>query len=132
MLRPVREAFGLARGYDKLPILMTGTLIATFLVSPLFAMFASRVPRRVFVPWTYRFFAANILLFCAMLLWLPTSMRTGVGYAFFIWISVFNLFVVSVYWAVVADVFGLDRGRRAFAFVSVGGTLGAIAGDLGC
>lgn len=128
LMRPVREAFGIRGGYDKLPWLMTGTLIVMALVSPVFAAFASRVPRRVFIPWTYRFFAANIVIFSGLLLWLPESMRTNVGYAFYIWLSVFNLFVVSVFWAVVADVFGPDRGKRAFAIAAVGGTLGAIAG----
>lgn len=139
LLRPVREAFGLARGYEDLPWLMTGTLIAMALASPLFAMFASRVPRRVFIPWTYRFFGLNILLFCVLLQLVPgpatpdepvSDARAGVGYAFYIWLSVFNLFVVSVFWAVVADVFGPDRGKRAFAIAAVGGTLGAIAGAL--
>ncbi len=128
LLRPVRETFGLTRGYEKLPWLMTGTLIAMLLASPVFAVFASRVPRRVFIPWTYRFFAFNIVVFWAMLMWMPASSRAGIGYAFYIWLSVFNLFVVSVFWAVLADVFGADRGKRAFAIAAVGGTLGAIAG----
>jgi len=129
LLRPVREAFGISRSYEDLPLLMTGTLIAMALASPVFAVFVSRVPRRVFIPWTYRFFAANILMFCGLLLFLPESTRTEVGYAFYIWLSVFNLFVVSVFWAVVADVFGSDRGKRAFAIAAVGGTLGAIGGS---
>jgi len=129
LLRPVREAFGIRGGYDNLPWLMTGTLIAMALVSPVFATFASRVPRRVFIPWTYRFFALNILIFCGLLYWLPASTRTNVGYGFYIWLSVFNLFVVSIFWAVVADVFGSDRGKRTFAIAAVGGTLGAIAGS---
>lgn len=129
LLRPVRETFGIRGGYDNLPWLMTGTLVAMALVSPVFAMFASRVPRRVFIPWTYRFFATNILIFCGLLFWLPESTRTKVGYAFYIWLSVFNLFVVSIFWAVVADVFGSDRGKRTFAIAAVGGTLGAIAGS---
>lgn len=128
LLRPVREAFGISRGYEDLPWLMTGTLAAMALASPLFAAFASRVPRRVFVPWTYRFFGFNILVFCGLLLATSGAARTNIGYAFYIWLSVFNLFVVSVFWAVVADVFGPDRGRRAFAVAAVGGTLGAIAG----
>lgn len=129
LLRPVREAFGISRSYEDLPLLMTGTLVAMGLASPVFAFFASRLPRRVFIPWTYRFFAANILIFCGLLFWLPESTRTNVGYAFYIWLSVFNLFVVSIFWAVVADVFGSDRGKRTFAIAAVGGTLGAIAGS---
>jgi AAA family ATP:ADP antiporter len=129
LLRPVRETFGIRGGYDNLPWLMTGTLVAMAMVSPVFATFASRVPRRVFIPWTYRFFAMNILVFCGLLHWLPASTRTNVGYAFYIWLSVFNLFVVSIFWAVVADVFGPDRGKRALAIAGVGGTVGAIAGS---
>ncbi len=128
LLRPVRETFGISGGYDNLPWLMTGTLVAMALASPVFAVFASRVPRRVLVPWTYRFFAMNIVVFWALLMFTPRAAHAGIGYGFYIWLSVFNLFVVSVFWAVMADVFGPKRGRRAFAVAAVGGTLGAIGG----
>jgi AAA family ATP:ADP antiporter len=97
MLRPVREAFGIERGADRLPWLMTATLVAMLLVNPLFAALVSRVPRRRFVPITYRFFATNLVVFYALFRLLPAGAVPWLGYAFYVWLSVFNLFVVSVY-----------------------------------
>ena len=48
--------------------------------------------------------------------------------AFFIWVSVFNLFVVSVFWSFMADLFGNERGKRLFGFIAAGGTAGALLG----
>lgn len=128
LLRPVREAFGIAGGADKLPWLMTGTMLAMLAVNPAFAALVSRLPRRRFIPLVHRFFGANLLAFAGLFLWLPEPARLGLGYAFYIWLSVFNLFVVSVFWAFMADVHGHERGKRLFGVVAVGGTLGAIVG----
>ena len=130
MLRPVRESFGIERGWDRLPWLMTATMIAVLLVNPLFAALVSRVPRRRFVPITYRLFSACVLVFFGLFQLLPVSGHVYVGYVFYVWLSVFNLFVVSVYWGFMADLFGKERALRIFGFVAIGGTLGAIAGPL--
>lgn len=130
LIRPVREAMGIERGYDRLPWLMTGTLIAMALVNPVFAMLVSRFPRRVFIPATYRFFAVNLLLFYTLLLIVPKGSVAYVGYAFYIWVSVYNLFVVAVFWGFMADTFTLEQGKRLFGAIGIGGTLGGIAGPL--
>lgn len=126
LVRPVREAMGIQRGYDDLPWLITGTLVAMAAINPVFAWVVSRTPRRVFVPWVYRFFAANLVLFFALFEW--GGAGVWLGYAFYIWLSVFNLFVVSIYWGLLGDLFGPERARRLFGVAAVGGTLGAIAG----
>lgn len=128
LLRPVREAMGIARGADKLPWLMTGTLLAMALANPAFAALVSRLPRRRFIPWAYRFFAVNMLAFFLAFRWLPNHGGAGLGYAFYIWLSVFNLFVVSVFWGLMSDVWTEPQGKRLFGFIATGGTLGAIAG----
>lgn len=128
LLRPVREAMGIARGADDLPWLITGTLVAMALVNPAFAWLVSRMPRRRFVPLVYRFAAANLILFFALFEVIPESGRLWLGYAFYIWLSVFNLFVVSVFWGLLGDLFGPERARRLFGIAAVGGTLGAIVG----
>jgi len=128
LLRPVREAMGIARGADKLPWLMTGTLLAMALANPAFAALVSRLPRRRFIPWAYRFFALNMLAFFLAFRLLPNHGGTGLGYAFYIWLSVFNLFVVSVFWGLMSDVWTEPQGKRLFGFIATGGTLGAIAG----
>jgi len=127
LLRPVREAFGIARGADKLPWLMTGTLLAMLLVNPAFAALVSRFPRRRFIPWTYRFFALNLLVFAALFRWRPGH-GAALGYVFYVWLSVFNLFVVSVFWGFLTDLLNEAQAKRLFGFIAMGGTVGAIAG----
>jgi len=127
LLRPMREAFGVARGADSLPWLMTGTLLAMLVANPAFSALVSRLPRRRFIPVAYRFFEVNAVLFALALVLFPAA-GTWLGYAFYIWLSVFNLFVVSVFWAFMADGFSETQGKRLFSVIAVGGTLGAIAG----
>jgi ATP:ADP antiporter, AAA family len=129
LLRPVREAMGIARGVDDLPWLMTGTLVAMLLASPVFAALVSRVPRRRFIPIKYQFFAANLLGFALLLSMTPPESRLWLGYSFYIWISVYNLFAVSIFWAVMSDIFANEQGKRLFGLIGVGGTLGAICGS---
>jgi len=128
LLRPVREAIGIARGADKLPWLMTGTLLAMALANPAFAALVAKLPRRRFIPLVYRFFASNMLGFFLAFRFLPGRGGPQLGYAFYIWLSVVNLFVVSVFWAFMTDVWTEAQGRRLFGFIATGGTLGAIAG----
>jgi AAA family ATP:ADP antiporter len=128
LLRPVREAMGIARGADWLPWLMTTTLLVMLVVNPLYAVLVSRLPRRRFIPGVSHFFALNLLLFAALFHALPEHGGTLLGYAFYVWLSVFNLFVVSVFWSLMADTFSEDQGKRLFGMVSMGGTLGAVVG----
>ncbi len=128
LLRPVREAIGIARGADKLPWLMTGTLLAMVLVNPAFATLVSKLPRRRFIPLTYRGFALCMLAFFLAFRFLPHHGGAALGYGFYIWLSVFNLFVVSVFWGLMTDVWSEVQGKRLFGFIATGGTLGAIAG----
>lgn len=129
LLRPLREAMGIAKGAEKLPWLMTGTLLVMLAVNPLFAALVSRLPRRRFIPWAYRAFGLTLLCFGVLFLKLPLHGGPALGYAFYIWLSVFNLFVVSVFWALMADVWTEAQGRRLFGMIAVGGTLGAMAGS---
>lgn len=97
LLRPVREAMGIARGADKLPWLMTTTLVVMLVVNPIYAALVSRLPRRRFIPLVSHFFAVNLLLFAALFHALPEHGGSLLGYVFYVWLSVFNLFVVSVF-----------------------------------
>ena len=128
MLRPVRETMGVEGGFDKLPLLMTGTLLAMLVVNPVYAWFVSRTARRTFIPWTYRFFILNILVFFVVLTANAGEPPRWLAYAFYIWLSVFNLFVVSIFWSVMADVHEPGEAKRLFGAIGVGGTLGAMGG----
>jgi ATP:ADP antiporter, AAA family len=88
------------------------------------------MPRRRFIPVTYQFFAANLLIF-AVLLWASagTPLVEWLGYAFYVWLSVYNLFAVSIFWAVMSDIFSREQGKRLFGLIGVGGTLGALCGS---
>ena len=129
IMRPIRDEMGVAGGVKNLPWLFTGTLVAMIVLNVPFAALVRALPRVKFIAVTYRFFAANILLF-ALLLWLANPAQTiWIGRAFFIWISVFNLFVVSVFWALVVDTFDSEQGKRLFGFIAAGATFGALIGS---
>ena len=128
LLRPVRETVGVAGGVENLPWLFTGTLAGMVLVHPLFAGAVARWPRRRFVPLTYRFFAVNLLAFFLLFRAFPDA-EVWIGRVFFVWISVFNLFVVSVFWSFMTDSYDEGQGKRLFGFIGLGGTLGAIFGS---
>ncbi|MCJ2043013.1 MFS transporter [Methylobacterium sp. J-078] len=129
VLRPIRDQMGIAGGLENLPWLFTGTLVGMLVLNVPFAWLVKTLPRARFVPLTYRFFAANILLFACGLYLAGPEGDVWIGRAFFVWLSIFNLFVVSVFWATIVDVFSTEQGKRLFGFIAAGATLGAIAGS---
>ncbi len=128
VIRPIRDDFGAAGGLENLPWMFTGTLVVMLVANALFSALVARYTRRRFIPVAYRFLIANLLIFFALLFFVSKPHQLWIGRAFFVWTSVFNLFVVSVFWAFMVDVFNSDQGKRLFGFISVGGTLGAIVG----
>jgi len=128
ILRPLREEMGVAGGVQKLPWLFTGTFVAMLAAVPAFSALAARLPRHRFIPLSYRFFSFNILVFWA--LFASGRFQVGAARAFFIWTSVYNLFVVSVFWSFMVDIFRHDQGKRLFGFIAAGGSAGALAGPL--
>jgi ATP:ADP antiporter, AAA family len=128
ILRPIRDAWGIEGGTDKLPWLFTGTFVTMLAVNPIYSAVVTRGTRRRIVPVVYRFFALNLLVFYALLR--LDAPREPVGHVFFVWISVYNVFVVAIFWSFMADLFSNEQGRRLFGFIAVGGSLGALAGPL--
>jgi len=126
ILRPIRDEMGIQGGVQNLQWVFTGTFAAMLLAVPLFGWAAARFKRRRLVPVVYYFFIANLALF--YFLFELDVARAWVARAFFIWISVFNLFVVSVFWSLMADVFSNAQARRLFGVIAAGGSAGAIAG----
>jgi AAA family ATP:ADP antiporter len=130
IMRPIRDQMGVAGGVNNLQWLFTGTLLGMLLLNLPFSYLVKTFPRQKFISISYRFFSANILLF-ALALYLATPERTiWVGRIFFIWTSIFNLFVVSIFWQMIVDVFTSDQGKRLFGFIAAGATLGAISGSI--
>jgi AAA family ATP:ADP antiporter len=126
VLRPLRDEMGVQGGVENLPWLFSATFAAMCAVVPLFGFAASRLPRRKLVPWVYGFFVANLLVFYA--LFSAGTAPAAVARGFFVWVSVFNLFVVSLFWSLMADLFRPAQAARLFGFISAGGSCGALAG----
>ena len=145
VLRPVREAMGASsdvaalfppsiiaffaeRGVVlkdlQLQVLFTCTFLIMLALQPVYGWLVSRWPRRVFLPTVYGFFIATLLLFYVAF----DSGMPGRGMAFFLWITVFNLFAVAVFWSFMADVFSDAEARRSYGYIGAAGTVGAILG----
>jgi ATP:ADP antiporter, AAA family len=88
----------------------------------------SRFPRRRFLPYVYYFFIANLLVFYLLLR--AEGSHVYAARAFFIWTSVYNLFVVSVFWSFMADLYTNAQAKRLFGFVAAGGSAGALTGPV--
>lgn len=128
ILRPLRDNAGITGGTRALPWLFTGTFFVMLAAAPLYGWVVARLPRRRFIPLVYHFFAANILIF-----WLLLTLGIGqqiVSQIFFVWLTVFSLFAVSVFWSYLADLWRSDQGKRLYGFIAAGGSLGALAGPL--
>jgi AAA family ATP:ADP antiporter len=128
VVRPVRDEMGVQFGADRLQWLFSAVFATMIALIPVFGWLAARLPVNRLLPVVYGFFALNLVGF-------HVALESGVSLralapAFFVWVSVFNLFVVSVFWSFMADVFATDAARRLFGFISAGGSLGAIAGPV--
>jgi len=128
VVRPAREALGLQRGIEAIRWLFLGTVLVTLAVNPLFGWLVARFRRIVFVRATYLFFAAGLAAFYLLLALAPAHVGRTSGQVFYVWFSVFNLFAVMLFWALMADRFSLEQAKRLFGGIAVGGTLGAIFG----
>jgi AAA family ATP:ADP antiporter len=126
IIRPIRDEMGIAGGVENLHWLFTGTFLSMLAAVPLFGWIASTYPRKTFIPCVYYFFIANLLLF--FVLFSTNLTHAYVARAFFIWVSVYNLFVVSVFWSFMADIYSDSQAKRLFGFIAAGGTTGALVG----
>jgi ATP:ADP antiporter, AAA family len=126
VLRPLRDEMGIAGGVRNLQWLFTATFVVMLAAVPVFGAVVARLPRRRFIPLVYHFFVANIAIF-----WLLLTLgveKVHVARVFFVWISVFNLFAVSVFWSFMADLYASEQGKRLFGFIAAGGSAGALLG----
>ncbi len=132
IIRPVREEMAVGSGPNTIPVLFIGTFVVMIFATTAFSWVASRFPRRTFLPWVYLFFIANMLIFWVVFSQARESGEEYIwlGRAFFVWLSVFNLFVVSVFWSFMADIYTREQGRRLFGLITSGGSIGAILGGV--
>ena len=126
ILRPVRDAMGVTSGLEKIPYLFWGVFVVMLLLQPVYGWLTSRYPRTVFLPWVYGFFALNLIGFYVWFR-LQTD-HTWIARTYFVWVSVFNLFVVAAFWSLMADVFTREQAGRLFGFVWAGASTGGLIG----
>ena len=128
MLRPVRDEMAIEGGVQHLPWMMTATFLTLLVVTPLFGYLSACIPRRRLLVTVYTFFGFNLIGF---FLFMNAGLAPQwIARVFFVWLSVFNLFVVSVFWSFMADLFTAAQGARLFAVIAAGGSTGAMAGPL--
>jgi AAA family ATP:ADP antiporter len=128
ILRPVRDTVATVFGTDQLQLLFTGTFIGTLIASPIYAWLAARVRLNRLLPGVFWFWVLNVLLFQVLFKLMPDN--RWIGGAYYVWFSVVNLFMISVFWTLMSDLFSPSQATRLFALIAAGGSLGAIAGPL--
>jgi AAA family ATP:ADP antiporter len=128
ILRPVRDTVATEFGASQLQNLFTATFIGTFIASAIYASVASRVRLTRLLPGVFWFWMSNVVVFEMLFRAMPDSRWLGASY--FVWFSVVNLFMISVFWSLMVDVFSPAQATRLFAVIASGGALGSIAGPL--
>ncbi|NER15201.1 MFS transporter [Leptobacterium flavescens] len=128
MLRPLRDEMGIVNGAANMQWLFTGTFLSMLIVVPIFGYLSSRLRTGSLLLISYIFFTINIVLFYVLF-------KNGIllhilPIVFFIWLSVFNLFAISLFWSFMVDIFSSTQSKRLFGIISAGGSLGAILGPI--
>ena len=127
VVKPVRVAMGTVYGVSHLQELFTATFIVSFIFAPLYSTLASRLKLSTFLPWVYGFVAATILLSYALFVSGKYQDR-WIAAGFYVWVSTFNMLIISVFWTFMSDIFSRTQAKRLFGFVAAGGTIGGILG----
>jgi AAA family ATP:ADP antiporter len=129
VLRPLRDDMGIQVGPDALNEVFTSVFLTMLVIVPIFGWLTRRFERRQLLPWLYGFFILNLLGFYEVLA-ISGDQSPLVARAFFVWVSVFNLFAISVFWSFMADLFDTAQAKRLVGFISAGGTAGALCGPV--
>jgi AAA family ATP:ADP antiporter len=130
IIRPVRDQLSGAVGSQSLPLFYGAVFVVMLLLTPLFGMLVARFRRRQLLGWSYSFFILCLLAFVPAFVAQERIGARELGVVFFVWVSVFNLFVVSLFWSFMADIFSSGQARRVFSLIALGGMGGAIFGPL--
>ncbi len=129
VLRPIRDEMANQLGSRNLAELFTWVFVTMLIVVPVFGALTARFARKTLLPWIVAFFAANLVGFFA---WMQAGGEQTplTARVFYVWVSVFNLFVVSVFWSFMADLYDTVQAKRLYGFIAAGGTVGALVGPL--
>lgn len=127
-VRPVRETVGTILGADRVADLFALTWIASLAIVPLYGALCARFRRSAFLPWIYGFVA--LCLAALGVTFRANESNVLAGQFFFVFISVLNLFMVSVFWSFLLELFNAGQVKRLFGVIAAGGTAGALGGPL--
>ena len=128
ILRPVRDTVATIYGVEHLQTLFTATFVCTLIASPIFTSLASRFKLTKLLPGVLAFWLVNVVLFDVLFSVAPQN--RWIAAAYYVWFSVANLFMISVFWSLMVDIFSASQATRLFALISAGGAFGSIAGPL--
>ncbi|WP_243039122.1 NTP/NDP exchange transporter [Dyella sedimenti] len=128
IIRPVRDQLSGAVGSQSLPLFYGSTFVVMLLLTPAFGALVAHYPRKRLLGWCYSFFIACLVAFVPAFLAQDRIGARALGVVFFVWVSVFNLFVVSLFWSFMADIFQSAQARRVFPLIALGGMAGALFG----
>src|SRR5947208_6070244 len=128
IVKPIRDSIAAGNRLETLPWMFTATLIVMLIANTIFAATVARMERRKFIPFAYAFFILILALFFGLMRTGSAAQQVWTGRAFYVWVSVFNLFNTAIFWAFMTDLFTVEQGKRLYGFIAVGGSLGAIVG----
>lgn len=128
IVRPLGDTMSVRLGKEFVQLSFSGIFLVMLLAVPVFGWIVTHVPRGWIVPLVYSFVVSNLLLF--WFLFNGAQASPFLSGAFFIWVKVYILFVVSLFWSFMSDIWHTGQAKRLYGFVSVGGTLGALTGPL--
>nr|WP_267223367.1 MFS transporter [Dyella silvae] len=128
IIRPVREQLIGAVGSKELPLFYGITFVVMLLMTPAFGAMVARFPRKRLLGWSYSFFILCLIAFVPAFVLQDRIGARLLGAVFFVWVSVFNVFVVSLFWSLMADIFQSAQARRVFSIIALGGMAGAVCG----
>jgi AAA family ATP:ADP antiporter len=128
LIKPVRDSMGTVYGMSHIQDLFTGTLLGSLIFAPTYSAIAARIRLSTFLPWVYGAIAASIMAFGGVFLLFGEQEDRMIAAAFYIWVSTFNILIISVFWTLMADLFSASQAKRLFGFIAAGATMGGIAG----
>ena len=128
IVKPIRDSIAASNRIETLPWMFTATLVVMLIANTIFAVIVARMERRRFIPFAYAFFILVLILFFLLMRTGTPIQQVWTGRAFYVWVSVFNLFNTAIFWAFMTDLFTVEQGKRVYPFIAVGGTIGAIFG----
>jgi hypothetical protein len=121
IVKPIRDSIAAGNRIETLPWMFTATLVVMLIANTIFAAIVARMERRKFIPFAYAFFILVLILFFLLMRTGSPAQQVWTGRAFYVWVSVFNLFNTAIFWAFMTDLFTVEQGKRLYGFIAVGG-----------